>query len=82
MSGVLWRVDFLFAERVIGECDGAVKYADPQALWREKKRQEDLEQAGYIVVRWTWEEIVHRPWIVIRRILNAIERAQRLPSSA
>jgi len=81
-SGRHWRVDFLFGERVIGECDGAVKYSDSQALWREKKRQEDLEQADYIVVRWTWEEIVHRPWEVVRRILDAITRAGRLAPSA
>lgn len=81
-SGRHWRVDFIFGERVIGECDGAVKYSDPQALWREKKRQEDLEQADYIVVRWTWEEIVHRPWDVVRRILDAIARAGRLAPSA
>lgn len=81
-SGTLWRVDFLFSDRVIGECDGAMKYSDPQALWREKKRQEDLEQAGFIVVRWTWEEIVNRPWVVIRRIFEAIARSRRLALSA
>jgi hypothetical protein len=81
-SGSRWRVDFLFGDRVIGECDGAVKYSDPQALWREKRRQEDLEQAGYIVVRWTWEEIVHRPWTVIRRILEALARARRFATPA
>lgn len=70
-----WRVDFLFGDRVIGECDGAVKYDDPRTLWKEKKRQEDLERAGYIVVRWTWEEIVHRPWEVIERIILALHRA-------
>ena len=80
-SGSQWRVDFLFTDRVIGECDGAVKYSDPQALWKEKKRQEDLEQAGYVVVRWTWEEILHRPWVVVRRILEAITRSRRLATS-
>lgn len=73
-----WRVDFLFGDRVIGECDGALKYSEPNSLWREKKRQEDLEQAGYIVVRWTWEEILYRPWEVIQRIRNAIKRAAAL----
>ena len=77
-SGRRWRVDFLFGDRVIGECDGAVKYGNADSLWREKKRQEDLEQAGYIVVRWTWEEIMHRPWEVVERIRRALARAAAL----
>jgi len=72
-----WRVDFLFSHGVIGECDGAGKYADPQALWNEKKRQHDLEMAGFVVVRWTWEEIVYRPEVVRDRITSAIARASR-----
>ena len=74
-SGVLWRVDFLFGERVIGECDGAVKYLAGQSLWEEKRRQSDLEAAGYIVVRWTWEEIMRRPHVVMARIALAMTRA-------
>ncbi len=77
-SGRRWRVDFLFGLRVIGECDGALKYSDSRTLWREKKRQEDLEQAGYIVVRWTWEEILYRPREVIQRISDALKRASDL----
>jgi hypothetical protein len=74
-SGRAWRVDFLFGGRVIGEADGAVKYAETDSLWREKKRQADLEAAGYIVVRWTWEEIVHRPQVVLARIALALAMA-------
>lgn len=74
-SGRSWRVDFLFGGRVIGECDGAVKYAGADSLWKEKKRQADLEAAGYIVVRWTWEEIVYHPHVVLARIALALTRA-------
>lgn len=74
-SGREYRVDFLFGKNVIGECDGAIKYMDPKSLWREKKRQEDLEQAGFVVVRWTWEEIVHHPEVVVARITSALDRA-------
>jgi len=74
-SGRSWRVDFLFGDRVIGECDGAVKYTGVDSLWKEKKRQSDLEEAGFIVVRWTWEEIVFRPHVVLARIALAWSRA-------
>jgi hypothetical protein len=50
----LRRVDALWRNhRVIGECDGAVKYdidAAPTMLLAEKRRQELLEDLGYIVV--------------------------------
>lgn len=79
-SGKIWRVDFLFDGLVIGECDGAVKYHAGQSLWQEKKRQMDLENAGYVVVRWTWEEIVSHPHVVLARIALALSRARRAAS--
>ncbi|MGI9195913.1 MAG: DUF559 domain-containing protein [Candidatus Nanopelagicales bacterium] len=74
-SGIQWRVDFLFGDRVIGECDGAVKYQSGYTAWDEKRRQSDLEAAGYIVVRWTWHEILRHPDRVIARIARALARA-------
>lgn len=76
-SGTVWRVDFLFEGRVIGECDGAIKYHAGHSLWQEKKRQMDLENAGYIVVRWTWEEIISHPQVVLARIALALSRTRR-----
>ena len=73
-SGRLWRVDFLFRGRVIGECDGAIKYNSGHTPWKEKQRQSDLEAEGYPVVRWTWDEIHRRPQQVLARIDLAIDR--------
>ncbi|MGA1596677.1 MAG: DUF559 domain-containing protein [Candidatus Nanopelagicales bacterium] len=73
-SGTLWRVDFLFDGRVIGECDGAVKYNSGHTPWKEKQRQSDLEARGYPVVRWTWDEIHQRSQRVLDRISLAIDR--------
>lgn len=75
-SGRRYRVDFLIAGVVIVEADGALKYSD-LTPWEEKKRQHDLEAAGYWVVRCTWEELLHRPHEVIARIRLALERAAR-----
>jgi len=50
-------VDFLWEEgRVIGEADGAVKYAAAADVMAEKARQADLEAAGYRFVRWIWAD--------------------------
>ena len=67
-------VDFLWREQmVIGEADGLKKYATPADLHREKLRQELLERMGYVVVRWTWEEMNRRPAAVLRRIEAALD---------
>jgi hypothetical protein len=71
------RVDFLWAQwRVIGEADGRLKIQLPEDLWQEKLREDKLRELGYEVVRWTWDEIVNHPEVVVARILRAIERAR------
>lgn len=80
-DGIDYRVDFCWPDmRVIGEADGLAKYGDSPAEVREAKRREfarqrALEQAGWIVIRWTWDELARDPWIVMRRILIALQRA-------
>ncbi|MGH3497278.1 MAG: type IV toxin-antitoxin system AbiEi family antitoxin domain-containing protein [Nocardioidaceae bacterium] len=75
------RPDFAWdGYAVVGEADGAIKYltdlagaAEPhRRLYQEKLRQEALEQLGYTVVRWTWDELVHRPDLLERRIRRAL----------
>lgn len=75
-SGALWRVDFLFEGRVIGECDGAVKFHAGHTAWQEKRRQSDLEAEGYAFVRWTWEELLRHPEAVLARITLALRRSR------
>ncbi len=67
-DGQVYWVDMLWREqRVIGECDGAMKYADPQALYREKLRQEALERAGWRVIRWGYADLLrHRSRLLER----------------
>jgi very-short-patch-repair endonuclease len=73
-SGGRYRVDIAYErERVLIEVDGLLKYrADPQALIREKRRQEYLERAGYRVVRVTWDELVRRPPEFAARVRAAL----------
>ena len=67
----------------MGEVDGAVKYVDPygvpaEALLAEKRRQERIEDAGHVVVRWGAAEVERAPDAVIERILRASARAQQM----
>jgi hypothetical protein len=68
-----YRVDGLWPDRgVIFEADGLLKYATPADLHREKLRQEELERAGYRVVRVTWEDVWTCPTRTVDRIASAL----------
>ncbi|MBD0862266.1 hypothetical protein IA539_13725 [Gordonia sp. zg691] len=61
------RVDFLLAEKLVGEFDGLVKYSGAlsdtppwQTVVEEKAREDKLRAQGYIVVRWTWQDLRDR----------------------
>lgn len=60
------RVDFAWPSLgVVGEFDGRVKYGrtfNPdgdlaQVLWDEKQREDQLRRLGWLVVRWTWDDL-------------------------
>lgn len=77
-------VDFLWPEfGVVGEADGLIKYdeeLDPRkvSLRAEKLRQEEIEALGYVVVRWTWDDIWRRPeWVAMRLRIAFAEGARR-----
>lgn len=75
VSGENYWADLGWPEqRVLGECDGMMKYHSPDTLRTEKRRQEALEQAGWMVVRWTWDEIVQSPKVVAMRLKSALRR--------
>ena len=68
-DGQVYWADMLWREqRVIGECDGAMKYADPLALYREKLRQEALERAGWRVIRWGYADILRHRGRLLERL--------------
>lgn len=64
--------------KVIGEADGLGKYSDRSDLVAEKIREDRLRALGWIVVRWTWDEILRTPEVVIARIRRAAALAARL----
>lgn len=81
------RVDFLLPEHgVIGEFDGRIKYrrdgvADADAeevVFREKLREDRLRHAGWVVVRWIWDDL-NTPGALVARIREGIALAARGP---
>jgi hypothetical protein len=77
----LGRVDFLWPEAgVVGEADGMKKYDDGvDVLHREKLRQERLEQAGVVVVRWGRNDLDNVPALAVR-LADGFTRARRDPT--
>lgn len=72
-DGRTYWADMVWEDRrVIGECDGLIKYSQPEVLYREKLRQEALERAGWRVVRWTHADIARTPTRVAERVLHAL----------
>lgn len=66
--------DFYWPEHnLIGECDGAVKYADAQAYVREKEREQALRDLGYRMVRWQAKEIMVSPNVVVERVARQFD---------
>ena len=79
---ILGRVDFYWDHAgVVGEADGRVKYDDRDVLMAEKARQEQLEDAGLIVVRWTWADVRERPAALKLRIEQAFRRGRAREAS-
>lgn len=75
------RADFrIRGTRVLVEFDGQHKYgladdAPREALWREKLRHDALVQAGYEVVRLTWDDL-SKPATVTRLVQEGLERSR------
>ena len=77
-DGTFARVDHYWEDlRVVGEADGALKYAEPGSLFLEKQREDRMRDLGLAVVRYTWDEALHRPVIMMGRFLRAFERQRR-----
>lgn len=74
-QGIVGRADFLWEQfGTIGEADGAIKYADPQRAIAQLRRDTRLREAGFQVVHFTWDDIVHTPGHVAASLREAFKR--------
>lgn len=73
-AGVFF-VDFYWEEqRVVGECDGAMKYDDRERLVAEKVREDSLREVGHGVVRWLGRDLLRDPWGTVGRVARTLDR--------
>ena len=73
-----YRLDFAYPDLMIAiEVDGYAAHGSAEALQRDLQRQNHLVALGWTVLRFTWADIVKRPAMVAKAILDEIGRAQR-----
>lgn len=66
-------LDFLWPEhRLVGECDGGLKYTDPRVLVEEKIREDAVRETDHRVLRWLGKETMVRPDLLMGRIARAL----------
>lgn len=81
-SGRVGRVDLADVElRIVLEADSHEHHASPAALAADCSRYDRLVAAGWLVLRFTWDHVMHRPgWVreMVRRVveIRQTERAR------
>jgi len=72
------RVDGLWrAHNTIGQADGLFKYNDRQGVIHDKRQDEELEDLGFEVARWGWEEAYKPTGVLDERLRRAFARGDR-----
>jgi hypothetical protein len=72
------RVDGLWRDHnTIGQADGMFKYKDRKGVIRDKKQDEELEDLGFEVARWGWDEAYRPVGVLDERLRRAFARGDR-----
>ena len=70
---VVAEVDFALRElRIAIEVDGRAHHSDRRSFERDRERQNMLVVRGWLVLRFTWEQITQRPHEVIAAVRDAV----------
>ena len=69
------RADFTWeVQHVIAEVEGQVRHASPRERQRDAQRRNELQHDGWLVLTFTYEDVVGRPaWVAtqVREVLAA-----------
>jgi very-short-patch-repair endonuclease len=72
-----YEVDFLWrSQRRVIEVDGYAFHHTRQAMTRDRRKDDDLEAAGYGVTRFTADQVLHDPGDTLERARRAVLNAQ------
>ncbi len=66
-------MDFAWPEqRLLVEVDGFAFHADRSRYRSDRRRTNALVLAGWRVLRFSWEDVVHRPDVVVAQVRAAL----------
>jgi very-short-patch-repair endonuclease len=79
---VIAVADVLFAAaRIVIEIDGYRSHGSREAFQADRTKQNRLVAAGFLVLRFTWHDLVQRPDFVVRTVRAALaQRGPKAPS--
>ncbi len=70
-----FEVDAVWAaEKLIVEVDGYGAHGHRAAFERDRAKDQALIAAGYVVVRFTWNQLTQRPFMVVARVAGALAK--------
>jgi very-short-patch-repair endonuclease len=76
--GLIGYADLLFDDaRLVVEIDGRAHHSDPASFQRDRERQNRLVRAGYTVLRFTWDDIVRRPDVLVSQVCDMTRGRRR-----
>jgi very-short-patch-repair endonuclease/predicted transcriptional regulator of viral defense system len=68
-----WEVDFLWSRhRLVVETDGYAFHSSRRAFERDRRKDQELQAAGYRVIRFTWRQITDEPEALIATLATAL----------
>ena len=67
--------DLLRAAKVIVEIDGWAAHSDRVAFQRDRTRHSRLVAEGFVVLRFTWDDLTERPAYVLSTLRRALRIA-------
>src|SRR5439155_7001027 len=68
-----YSVDFLWRQhRLVVEVDGHTYHTTKSAFERDRRKDATLQSAGWLVIRFTWQQIHDEPYAVIAQLAQAL----------
>lgn len=75
-----WEVDFLWrAQRVVVEIDSFAYHRGSETFHRDRERDLDLRQRGFVVLRFSERQLEEEPGRVVADVARALEQEDWLP---
>lgn len=66
------EVDLLVAGRVVVECDGFAYHGGRREFRNDRRRDRELVALGYVVLRFTWEDVMQHPAQMVDSVRRAL----------